>query len=65
MASVCGAFVGERTPAAAEYHSNDFDWEDLRAEVEALSASQQPNASPSSRNGKAPFRPAPEMSPFL
>lgn len=41
MSSICGAFVGEKTAAASEYHSNDFDWEDLRAEVEALSADKQ------------------------
>lgn len=62
MASACGAFVGERTPAAAEYHSNDFDWEDLRAEVEALSDSEQPNASTNSQNGETPCKPAPDLS---
>ncbi len=41
MSSICGAFVGERTAPASEYHSNDFDWEDLRAEVEALAANKQ------------------------
>lgn len=39
--SVCGAYVGERTSSATEYHSNDFDWEELRAEVEARLAEQR------------------------
>ena len=38
MSSICGAFVGEKTAPASEYHSSDFDWEDLRAEVEAAEA---------------------------
>lgn len=32
----CRAYVGEATPAAGEYHCNDFEWEDLRQEAEAL-----------------------------
>lgn len=35
MAPAARAFVGEKTATAAEYHCNDFDWEDLRAEVDA------------------------------
>ena len=34
----CRAYVGEATPAAAEYHCNDFDWEELKQEAEALLA---------------------------
>ncbi|CAL8467539.1 g7077 [Coccomyxa elongata] len=51
MASTCGAFVGGNTVAASEYHSNDFDWEDLRAEVEALSNEQQQPKETHSCNG--------------
>ena len=36
----CRAYVGEATPAAGEYHSEDFDWEDLRQEAEALLAAR-------------------------
>jgi len=32
----CRAYVGEATPAAVEYHCNDFEWEDLRQEAEEL-----------------------------
>ena len=35
MAPAARAFVGEQTASAAEYHCNDFAWEDHRAEVEA------------------------------
>ena len=35
LAPALMAFVGEKTASAAEYHCNDFDWEDLRAEGEA------------------------------
>ncbi len=52
MASTCGAFVGENTAAASEYHSNDFDWEDLRAEVEALTNEQQQSKENHSCNGR-------------
>ena len=38
---MCHAFVGERTAAAAEYHANDFEWEDLQAEVEGLHATSK------------------------
>ena len=34
----CRAYVGETTPAAAEYHCNDFDWEELKQEAEAMLA---------------------------
>ena len=34
----CRAFVGEATPAAAEYHCNDFDWEELKQEAEVMLA---------------------------
>jgi len=34
--AACRAYVGEATPAAGEYHCNDFEWEDLRQEAEAL-----------------------------
>lgn len=37
-AAACRAYVGEATPAAAEYHCNDFDWEDLKQEAEAVLA---------------------------
>lgn len=36
--AACRAYVGESTPAAAEYHCNDFDWEELKQEAEALLA---------------------------
>ena len=39
-AAACRAYVGEATPAAAEYHCNDFDWEDLKQEVEAVLATR-------------------------
>ncbi|KAL0035798.1 hypothetical protein WJX77_003039 [Trebouxia sp. C0004] len=32
----CRAYVGEATPAAGEYHSNDFEWENLKREAEAM-----------------------------
>lgn len=34
--AACRAYVGEATAAAGEYHCNDFEWEDLRQEAEAL-----------------------------
>lgn len=34
----CRSYVGEATPAAAEYHCDDFDWEELRKEAEAMLA---------------------------
>ncbi len=40
-AAACRAYVGEATPAAGEYHCNDFDWEDLRQEAEALLAERK------------------------
>ena len=36
--ATCRAYVGESTPAAAEYHCNDFDWEELKQEAETLLA---------------------------
>lgn len=36
--AVCRAYVGEATPAAAEYHCSDFDWEELKQEAEAMLA---------------------------
>lgn len=36
--AACRAYVGEATPAAAEYHCNDFDWEQLKQEAEAMLA---------------------------
>ena len=38
--AACRAYVGEATPAAGEYHCNDFDWEDLRQEAEAMLAAR-------------------------
>lgn len=38
--AACRAYVGEATPAADEYHSEDFDWEDWRREAEALLAAR-------------------------
>ena len=35
------AYVGEATPAAGEYHCNDFDWEELRQEAEQLLAARK------------------------
>ncbi len=52
MASTCGAFVGEKTAGASEYHSNDFDWEDLRAEVEALASKEKELRESHSCNGR-------------
>ena len=34
--AACRAYVGEATPPAGEYHCNDFEWEDLQREAEAL-----------------------------
>ena len=39
--AACRAYVGEATPAAAEYHCNDFDWEDLKQEAEAMLAQRR------------------------
>lgn len=39
--AACRAYVGEATPAAAEYHCNDFDWEDLKQEAEAVLANRR------------------------
>ena len=36
--ALCRSYVGEGTPAAAEYHCDDFDWEELRQEAEAMLA---------------------------
>ncbi|KAL3133398.1 hypothetical protein ABBQ38_007267 [Trebouxia sp. C0009 RCD-2024] len=49
--AACRAYVGEATPAAAEYHCNDFDWEQLKQEAEAMLAErsaqrQEPTAAP-------------------
>uniref|UniRef100_A0A061RNX5 Methyltransferase family protein n=1 Tax=Tetraselmis sp. GSL018 TaxID=582737 RepID=A0A061RNX5_9CHLO len=37
---ICRGYVGETTPAAAQYHCNDFSWEELRVKAEPLLASQ-------------------------
>ena len=36
--AACRAYVGDSTPAAAEYYCNDFEWEELKQEAEALFA---------------------------
>lgn len=39
--AACRAYVGEATPAAAEYHYNDFDWEELKQEAEEMLAKRR------------------------
>ena len=39
--AACRAYVGEATPAAAEYHCSDFDWEELKQEAEEMLAKRR------------------------
>ena len=44
-------FVGGQAPAAGQYHSRDFEWDDVRREAEAALAAERAALPPAADQG--------------